>query len=124
MDEKEPIGSALAFGLISFGILIDLIQILLTVIMIGFILNPVIDILAAGIFWLLLYHHGNNTLSRRKVAFGVAAVIGFISGIDVLPEWTIFAIYTVVMDHVQIGMEQNPDDNPGPPTRQSWTRRL
>ena len=124
MDEMEPIGSALAFALIAFGILIDLVQLALTVLMIGVILNPVLDLLAMGIFWLMLWHHGNNVLSRRGLSFGISSVIEFIPFLDVVPVWTFFAIYTVVMDHIQVGMQSDPDDNPGPPTRQTWTKRL
>ena len=124
MDEMEPIGSALAFALIAFGILIDLVQLALTVLMIGAILNPVLDLLAMGIFWLMLWHHGNNVLSRRGLSFGISSVIEFIPFLDVVPVWTMFAIYTVVMDHIQVGMTSDPDDNQGPPTRQTWTKRL
>ncbi len=124
MDEKEPIGSGLAFGLIGFAILVDLLQFALSVLLIGALLNPVIDLLAMGGFWLMLYHHGNKILSRRGLSFGISSIVEIVMVADFLPVWTIFAIYTVVMDHIQIGMEQDPDNNPGPPTRQTWTKRL
>jgi hypothetical protein len=127
MDEREPIGSGLAFALIAFGIMIDLVQLLLTFLMVGFVLNPVLDLFAMGVFWIMLYHHGQKVLSRRGMSFGFSALIELIPGLDAIPVWTVFAIYTVVKDHSEAlseGMEDDPDNNPGPPTRSTWSRVL
>lgn len=127
MEEREPISSALAFSLIAVGIIVDLVQLLLTLLFVGAALNPIIDLMAMGVFWLMLYHHGQKVLSRRAFSFVGSAIVELIPVIDAIPVWTIFAIYTVMKDHLehmQANMEGDPDDNPGPPTRQTWTRRL
>lgn len=127
MEEREPISSALALGLITVGVVIDLVQLLLTFLFIGAVLNPVLDVLAMGLFWIMLYHHGQKVLSRRGVSMGVSFIIELFPIIGAIPVWTFFAIYTVVKDHMEHmneRMEDDPDNDPGPPKRSTWLRRL
>ena len=127
MDEREPISSALAFALITVGVVIDLVQILLTFLLVGAVLNPLLDLVAMGLFWIMLYHHGQKVLSRRAMSMGTSFVLELIPVLDAIPVWTFFAIYTVVKDHMEHmdeNMEDDPDNNPGPPRRSTWLKRL
>ncbi len=98
MDDSKPIGAGLAFGLITLGVMIDFIQMLLAILVIGILLAPVLNFVAMIGMAIMLHHHGGGILKRRAPSYTFGAVIEFMPILDVLPAWTFFAVYTVVMD--------------------------
>lgn len=101
MEEQKPIGVGLAFALIALALIVDGLQILLTLLFIGFLINPLIDILVGIAFTLMLGTHGGGLVRRRAIAMIMTAVGEFIPGINALPLWTAFAIYTIFMDRAK-----------------------
>ncbi len=103
MAETKPIGGALAFGLIVFGILIDLLQAILALLLIGELLDPAIDVVAMIGFAIMLHGRG-GTLSKRSISYALTSIGEFIPVVDALPLWTLWAIYVVVMDRAKHAM--------------------
>jgi hypothetical protein len=111
MKKDEPIGVGLAIALVGFGLFIDFIQFVLGLLIIGEFLDSAIDVFAGIVFTFMLSHHGGKILSRRMVSLVTTAIAEFIPIVNLLPLWTLFAIYTIVMDkvrHSSFRQEENP----------------
>lgn len=99
MDEQNHrIGTGKAVFLIGFALIIDGIQALLTLLLIGVVLNVFFDIIAVTVFSLVLQ---GPVLKRRTIGMILAAIGEFVPLVNALPLWTAFAIYTVFMDRAR-----------------------
>lgn len=123
MQKDEPIGTGLAIGLIGFGVCIDFLQFLLELILIGGILNTGIDVLAMAGFWIMLHGHGGKVMSRRGASFVLTGIAEFVPLVNALPWWTLFAVYTVVMDKIRHSSIMQ-DETPAPRKRGGGSWRL
>lgn len=104
MKEDRPITGGLAFGLIAFGVFIDLLQAILDFLLIGLVLNYVLDFIAIVGFWIMLHHHGGGVLKRRSISLGATLLIELIPVINAMPTWTLYAIRTIVAERTRHGM--------------------
>lgn len=99
MSKQPRIPTGAAFVLISCAVFVDLIQILLTVLFIGVILNTFISILVAPIFFIFLKHYGVDFSFSRAGGRFLAGL-----GAEVLPlsdwffGWTAVIASIIVMD--------------------------
>ncbi len=119
MDEPKPIGTGLAFTLISFGVMMDFLQGVLALFIIGGLLNSALDLLAMSAFAIMLHHHGGSALKRRVWSYTFTSIAEFMPFINALPLWTIFAIYTVAVDHYRHKWSL-PQKESTRPVRGSW----
>ena len=120
MEESKPIGGGLAFVLIALAAVTDTLQALLTFILIGVVLNPIIDVMIAMLFTILLAAHGGGLVKRRAISMVITTIGEIIPGLNALPLWTGFAIYTVVVDKLHHNMQEDPYDGRRPPTSRTW----
>lgn len=120
MNTQEPIGPGLAVALIGFGMFIDFIQFLLALMIIGGLLDSAIDLVAMAGFGIMLSHHGGNILSRRGKSFVLTAIAEFVPFVNALPWWTLFAVYTVVMDRIKHRKDQDQPEQTRPRGGGSW----
>lgn len=113
-------GGGLAFVLITFGVLIDLIQAFLDLLFVGIFLNWALDAIAVLGFSIMLYGHGGNVLSRRGVSFGFSTLFELIPVLNAIPVWTAFAIRTVVAEKMREGKMAPPIENHRVPRFGKW----
>ena len=80
---------------IAFGLLVDGTQFFLDLIYVGVIVNRIIDIVVAGIFFLYALLKGLSMAEDAKVYASIAGTVAgeFIPGIDIAPFFTIDAWY-------------------------------
>ncbi len=106
MEEQKPIGGGLAFALITTALLIDGLQALLTFLIVGIVLNPILNILVGLTFSIMLYHHGGGLIRRRAISMAITTIGEFLPFVGALPLWTAFAIYTIAVDKIQTRFQQ------------------
>ncbi len=102
---KSRINMVNAIFLILVALIIDGVQIFLDFIIIGLVVNYIIDIYAWLIFFVWLKLLGismfNAKGTRTMIFLGVALGIELIPFINALPGWTVFAVLTVINDRSQ-----------------------
>lgn len=99
MKNGPRIPPGAAFLLLSFAVIVDILQIILSFLIIGIILNTFITILVAPIFLLFLKHYGVD-LSFARAGGRLLAGIGaeFLPLSNWFFGWTIAIASIVVMD--------------------------
>ncbi|MES2060076.1 MAG: hypothetical protein V4438_03535 [Patescibacteria group bacterium] len=105
MNGKQRIGSAAAIVFVTFALAVDLLQILLDVVVIGAVVNRIIDIVVLILFWIAFKLKGVNFTKTRALIFFGLALIELIPGVDVFPLWTIdiIAVIFLVMAEDKLG---------------------
>lgn len=90
-ERRERISGAMGWCLIGTAAFIDLIEALLTVLIIGTVLNPIISVCADVIFLIWFWTLGVSFVKKPKnlAAMGIQAIIGFIPVLNTLPELTL-----------------------------------
>lgn len=97
MSEEPAIGIGTAFMMVIVALIIDGIQALLTFILIGFLVNPVISVCAAMVFGIWFSHHGMSMMSPKNIAPFLGTMLGeFTPVINAFPVWTGFVIFKVI----------------------------
>ncbi len=119
MTEHKPIGGGLAFMLIALALMIDGLQALLTILIIGVVINPLLNILVSIAFALMLGTHGGGLVKRRAISMTTTAIAEFMPIINALPVWTFFTIYTVFMDRLK-HVVSNHSPAPSRPRSRGW----
>src|SRR5665213_2878675 len=93
---KEELSASAGILLILFGLMADGIKFALDWLFgIGLILDPVfITPIFTLIFWIILNHNGIRMFSGQgwKAAW-VNELVSLTPGVDILPDWTSYAIY-------------------------------
>jgi hypothetical protein len=75
---------------------VDLIEAGLDLIIIGFVLNPVVDMVAFIVFAIWFSHHDISLMSSRNVLRTLATFVGkFVPVISLIPLWTVCVVYTI-----------------------------
>ncbi len=120
MEPQKPIGGGLAVTLIAFAVFIDVLQAILTFLLIGIVLNPAIDILASLVFSMLLASHGGGLFKRRAISMIFTAIGEFIPVVNALPLWTAFAFYTVFMDRARTTIKKHSSTEQMPRGGGGW----
>src|SRR3989344_3245565 len=110
--DESHIGGGSAFMLIAFALVIDGIQVLLTIFLVGFIVNPFISICAAMIFGIWLSHLGVNMLSAKYVVRFLGTSIGEFA-FGMFPFWTFMIALTVVANKVKEAIEPSGGNKRG-----------
>ncbi len=119
MEEQKPIGGGLAFFLIALALMVDGLQALLTILIIGVVINPLLNILVSIAFALMLGTHGGGLVKRRAISMTMTAVAEFMPIFNALPVWTCFTIYTVLMDRLKHAVS-NHSTTPARPRSRGW----
>ncbi len=119
MDERKPIGGGLAFALIATAVLIDLLQALLTFLIIGVVVNPLLNILVGITFSLMLATHGGGIVRKRAISMVLTTLGEFFPVINALPLWTAFALYTVFVDRITHSLSHH-EQAPVPRRSRGW----
>ncbi|MCE9541772.1 hypothetical protein K8R03_04435 [Candidatus Kaiserbacteria bacterium] len=98
MSHQKRIGPANAFLLIAFGVILDGVQFFSEFLFIGFILDPIISIMATIIYVVWLSHYNVWMFSGKRGWAGWSSLlVGMVPGIDgIAPEWTFFSTYAVI----------------------------
>jgi hypothetical protein len=98
-ESRQRIKWWMATCLISVALLIDAIQALLTFMVIGAVLSPIISVGAAFLFWLWYQILGVSYIKnpKRLTTFGVQSLIEIIPAIDIFPALTLGNIITVLI---------------------------
>jgi hypothetical protein len=80
---------------IGFAVTVDLVELILDLLLVGIIVNRIIDIIVAGIFFLYALAKGLTIAEDAKVFGSIGGtVIGeFVPGLDIAPFFTIDAWY-------------------------------
>lgn len=99
MKNEPRISSGAAFIMLSFAVIVDVLQAILSFLIIGLILNTFITILVAPIFFLFLKHYGVD-LSFARAGGRLLAGIGaeFLPLSNWFFGWTAAIASIVVMD--------------------------
>ena len=93
-----------------FGValVIDLIQFLLDLILIGFIVDPIISIFAYLMFWFWFKLRGVSFTNPKRAAIGgISFLLELIPGLDMLPALTAGVVMTYLSTRVKVpGLEK------------------
>ena len=113
MGGRTGISNGSAFFMIAVALLIDGLQILLDLVLIGFLLDPLLDILATIIFAIWFSHHGQSVMSAKRAGgFLVTVVAELVPGFDAIPMWTFFVAYTVIKSRAASAAETTAQQQP------------
>lgn len=93
-ENKSKISNTEWFLVISFLFILDLLQVALDWMLIGFVLNPFLDGLIGMSFAFYLQMRGES-LANGKRAFGIIAtfIIEMVPGLDELPLWGLDGLF-------------------------------
>ena len=95
--------------MITVAVIYDLVQIFLTLIGIGFLINWIISIWATLTFGTWLALRGISPMkARRGVTWGASVVIKMIPFLNALPGWTVSAITTVTTVRLEDELARHP----------------
>lgn len=86
--------------MIAIALLIDGIQFLLTLIFIGFLVNPFISICATMLFGIWLSHLGVSMMAPKRVGRFLGTIVGE-TVFGTLPIWTFSIVFTVIESRVK-----------------------
>jgi hypothetical protein len=105
---EKRLDNGTVFFMVLTAILIDLVQVFLGFIIIGEILDPLIDVVAMFLFGIWFSHHGIKVTGSKNIgAFLITGIIGFVPIVDMLPEWTIFVVRTVIKNRKNAAAAQS-----------------
>ena len=93
-DDGGHIGTASGVLMIAVAAVIDGIQFLLTLILIGFLVNPIISLVATMLFGIWLSHNGVSMMAPKYAARFLLTILGE-TVFGTLPIWT-FSIAFIV----------------------------
>ncbi len=119
MEKPKPIGGGLAFVLIAIALMVDGLQALLTLLVVGIIINPLLNILVGITFTIMLSSHGGGLIRRRAISMTLTTIGEFIPVVNALPVWTAFALYTVFMDRITHAVSKD-SPQPAQPRSRGW----
>ncbi len=99
VEQKKRIKWWMAGCLVAVAVTIDLIQLLLTLVVVGAVISPIITIGATMLFWTWYKMLGISFVTNPKqIATLTTQFFGeLIPVVDVLPLWTIGTIVTIVI---------------------------
>jgi hypothetical protein len=102
-EKKERIKVWMATCLVIVALFVDLIQVLLTSVVIGVVLSPIISIAANFLFWIWFKLLDVSFVGNPKnfATFGGAASLEEIPGVDVLPWFTIGIILLIIFTRAE-----------------------
>lgn len=90
-------------------VVVDLAQIVLEWILIGFLLNPLIDIFVGMAIPFYLHIRGENIADSKRIFGFIGTFFGeMIPGVDELPLWTLDGIYNMFLSKSEAVLEQVP----------------
>ena len=85
----ERIGLGTGILMIVFAVLVDLVQFVLTLFLVGLILNTLITIVWTFIFGLWFAACGVSILKPKRILGFLVTILGELTpGLDILPFWT------------------------------------
>lgn len=100
LDHKEskPVGSAGAFFMLAIAFFTDVFQLLLSSILIGALLNPIITAFMWAIFAMWLHTYGISMASGKRAFWGWTTVLVELIplGNGIVFGWTAFIVYILV----------------------------
>src|SRR3990167_1202232 len=99
-NEQSRIERTTAFFMIAVALLIDGLQFLLTIIIIGFLINPIISIMATMLFGIWMSHHGVSMMSSKYALRFLGTIVGE-TILGTLPIWTVTVAVTVFEGRVK-----------------------
>jgi hypothetical protein len=107
MHTGGHISKSAGFMMILCALCVDGAQAILTFLLIGFFLNPIIDIFVAILFAMWFSHHGVSMMSTKNIGPFLATVVAeFIPGISALPVWTGGVALTIMRNRVKEAVSQ------------------
>ena len=98
MEENQHLPLPAGHFLIIFGAIIDIIQLALDLVGIGFIISPMLSFVAWLVFWRTCRHNGVRLASRKRILGGIAALLIELSPLSILigeglPGWFFYGLY-------------------------------
>ncbi len=104
MPSQPPKISNFEAGLmIAVALIIDIVQFLLDLILIGFILDPIISVFAYLMFWFWFKLRGVSFSNPKRAAIGgISFLLELIPGLDMLPALTVGVVMTYLSTKVKI----------------------
>jgi hypothetical protein len=95
MEKQERISGRTRFMMLATAALIDLLEFLFDLILIGFIINPLLDFLAAGLFaaWFTI-HGAPFSGSTKRLGGAVVTFLIELTPLGFLPLWFIDILYS------------------------------
>ena len=105
MEGKQRISINFTIVIGIFALTTDLLQILLDAVVIGVVVNRVIDLLMTIIFWILFKMKGVSFTKTRAFVFFGLAFLEMFPGVDAFPLWTldVVAVCFMVMAEDKLG---------------------
>jgi len=100
MQERHRIGTLTATAMTTVALFIDGLQALLTFLIIGFIINPLIQIFAWILFYLWFHFNDVKMLEgglRKAILFFGGGILELIPIINALPVWTLTTGATILI---------------------------
>ncbi len=99
MDEQKLSKGTIAI-LIGFAVVFDLISAGLDFVVIGFLIDPLIDFIAALFFGICFSHLGKSVFSHSPLGFLGTIVGKAVPGVEIIPFWTFFVVKHAFSDIV------------------------
>lgn len=96
--QEKKIGNAQAVMMITVAVMIDFLQFVFGLLVIGIVLNYFISFMAFLIFWFWFILNGKVSITFFGTAFGEMVPIPFL---NFLPIWTLGIIATIAMTRVK-----------------------
>lgn len=101
MNQQKRIGSGGAILLLFVAAIIDLIQILSDLLVIGLILDPIISIMATIVFGVWLSHYNIWIFSGKRGWAGWTTLFVEITPLlDAIPGWIAFTSYIILTNKI------------------------
>ena len=111
---RRSIGLGTAFMMVFMALLVDGTQGFLSWILVGFFVNPIIDVCVAMMFGIWFSHHGVSMMSAKNIAPFLGTIVGeFLPFISALPLWTFYIIFALIRNRVKTTVEPTPVRNRG-----------
>lgn len=94
MNESR-ISTTAATMLLSFAVFIDALQFILELMLVGLLLDSVIDIFATFIFGIWFSHYGVSLMKKNPLGFLGTSIAKFIPFTEMFPLWTLYVWLTI-----------------------------
>src|SRR3989344_6815759 len=92
MSEEKTIGGGTAFMMLFVAIVVDGLQALLTLLVVGIVVNPFISVITGILFWIWFYHLG------VKMGIGLAATgVAELTILGSFPLWAGYVISRIAL---------------------------
>lgn len=96
-EQHSTVSTGTAFMMGFIAVIIDGVQALLNFLLIGVIINPFINIVAAMMYGIWFSHHNMSVMSTKTAMPFFATILGeFVPLINTLPMWSGFIVFAMV----------------------------